>query len=206
MANIAAVEAPDSTPVSAAAMRILCKLARFLFGGGAIHESIATRVHIDAAPESVWSGIAFYEEVPGKPPALLASILFPLGTEGEKSEVGARVLCRYRQGNLVKEITAVEIPCIIRFDVMEQHLGIEGCAIAQSGSYRILCQGAGSEVVLTTNYRAFLHPRWVWRLVEKRALHQLHGHILNGMSTMVAVGDRPPMRVTTGRVCRGEEA
>jgi len=197
-------EALGSTLVPPVKERIWCRLANFLCGSAASDESVATRACIETAPESIWGEMAFYEEVPGKPPMLLASLLSPLGTEGDKSQVGGLVICRYQQGNLVKRITALEKPYFIGFDVIKQRLGIERCAIARSGSYRIRRRGAGSEVILTTNYQALLYPRWLWRPLEKLALHELHSHILNGMRR-IAVETPKLGTATPGCIYREEE-
>ena len=198
---------PEIALVTIRKSGILCKLASLLFGGRASYEFVATRVHIEASPESIWRDIAFYEEVPGKPPILLACFLLPLGTEGEKSRQGALIVCRYRQGSLVKRITALDKPYLIRFDVLDQHLGIEHCAIARSGSYSIRRAAAGSEVVLTTSYRGFLHPRWFWRPLERLGLHQLHSHILNGMRKMISA-EHPLAgeQLAAGCICRKEQS
>jgi len=81
----------------------------------------------------------------------------------------------------VKRITAVEPPRLMQFEVVEQCLGIEGCVIALGGSYQIHPNGYGSDIMLTTKYRAFLHPRRLWRPLEKLVTTQLHKHVLNGM-------------------------
>ncbi len=182
-----------------------CTLLGLLFGGGATREFAATQVHIDAAPESIWHEVLFYEDVPGKPPLLLALMLSPIGTRGDKSHVGACIECRYKRGSLLKQITAVDMPHWIRFEVTDQCLGIETCAIAMSGSYSIRRAAAGSEIVLTTSYTAFLHPRWLWRRVEKLALHQLHSHVLEGIRKMISAEDRSARIATTGFTCRKEE-
>jgi hypothetical protein len=36
-------------------------------------------------------------------------------------------------------------------------------------------------VVLTTNYHAYLRPRFLWRSLEAHLLRQFHGHILRGV-------------------------
>ena len=207
MASSSDAEMPSSMPMSFTKARIWCRLVNLFFGGEPVNEAAGTRVSIKAVPELIWRRILFYEEAPGRSPLLLQALfLCPVGTEGDKSEVGARILCRYKHGNLVKRITAFEMPYLIRFDVMEQHLGIECCAGAQSGSYRIRRCGLGSEVILTTNYRTCLHPRWLWRPMEKLAIHQLHTHILNGMRKIGAQEDARAGTVTTGCACQGEEA
>lgn len=203
MASGSDVESPVSLP--ATNTRTWSRLLGLLFGSGATKESVVTRVHIEAAPELLWERILFYEDVPGSPPLLLARILSPIGTKGDKSQLGASIECRYREGSLVKRITIIEEPYSICFDVTQQRLGIENCAITRSGSYRISRSGSGSEIMLTTNYTAFLHPRWLWLPIESLAVHQLHGHILEGIRKMVAAEHRSVRTVTAGYTCRKEE-
>jgi len=169
----------------------LPRLLSNLFAGQARPEQVSTRVHLQATPEDAWREIVFYEEVPGHPPLPLRWFMpSPVRTEGAKSAVGSRVRCIYQSGHLVKRITVLDPPRLIRFDVLEQHLGIEGCAIAQGGSYKLYRNGDRTGLILTTRYRAFLHPRWLWRPLEKLVAHQLHKHVLNGMTA--AMNQRAP--------------
>jgi len=148
----------------------------------AAKESVATSLYFAARPDRVWEGLLFYEEVPGRPPFPLNVFLpDPVRTEGGKGTVGASVRCIYQDGDLVKCITAVQAPHFIRFDVLDQRLGIEGCAVARGGSYELRASGTGTEMVASTQYTAHLHPRWMWRPVEKLVMGQLHGHVLRGM-------------------------
>ncbi|MGD0797479.1 MAG: hypothetical protein ABR910_07120 [Acidobacteriaceae bacterium] len=154
-----------------------------LFAGSERPGEVSTRVRLDVTPEDAWREIIFYEEVPGRPPLPLRWLMpAPVRTEGAKSAVGAEVRCIYDCGYLVKSITVFDPPCLIRFDVSEQHLGIEDCAIAEGGSYELYHSGDATELVLTTRYRSFLHPRWLWRPLERLVAHQLHSHVLRGMS------------------------
>jgi Polyketide cyclase / dehydrase and lipid transport len=160
----------------------LYRLVSSLFARGAVSEAIATQAHIDASPERVWSCIMFYEEVPGRLPFLLRALFpCPVRAEGGKTDVGARVQCTYRRGNLVKRITSVKSPNLMEFDVVEQHLGIEGCVQTVGGSYQIGPCGNGTDIVLTTHYRAYLCPRNLWRPLEAILIHRIHTHILSGV-------------------------
>ena len=153
-----------------------------LFAGAAVDAEVATRMTFDAGPEAIWHGIMFYEEVPGRPPFPLSIFMpTPVLTRGTKSHAGAIVECMYTSGDLLKRITEVDLGRAIRFDVLDQHLGIESCAVALGGSYEIHLHGRGTTVVLTTKYRAFLHPRPIWRPLEKLISTQLHRHVLKGM-------------------------
>jgi len=153
-----------------------------LFARNPVAEKVSTRIHFASRPEAIWNEIIFYEEVPGHAPFPLRWFMpAPVRTVGAKSTIGAKVRCIYQSGHLVKRITVLDPPCLLRFEVVEQHLGIEGCAIAKGGSYEISHSGDKSDLVLATCYHAFLHPRWLWRPLEKLVAHQLHQHVLNGM-------------------------
>jgi hypothetical protein len=148
-------------------------------------DAVATTARFPASPEAVWQGILFYEEVPRRPLWFLRMFLpRPLRTEGEKRQVGAIVRCSYDGGHhLMKRITAVEAPHLVRFEVIEQRLGIEDCASMTEGSYEIRAAGDGAEVLLTTRYCGHLRPRWLWRPLERALAHLVHRHILGGMRT-----------------------
>jgi hypothetical protein len=151
-----------------------------------VSEAVATRVKFKARPEAVWDHMMLYEEVPGRPPLLLRTLLpHPLRTEGDKTRVGSTVRCVYRGGDLVKRITTVVSPHSLQFEVIEQSLGIEDCIRTRGGSYQILRCGDASDVVLITNYQAYLHPRHLWRPLEALLVRQLHRHILRGICAAV---------------------
>jgi hypothetical protein len=157
-----------------------------LFAGAPANERVATRVHFGASPESTWNGILFYEEVPGRPPFPLSIFMpIPVRTEGAKTSAGATVRCIYTRGDLTKRITSIKAPRCIQFEVLDQRLGIERCAVARGGSYEIAPSGTGADVLLYTNYTAYLHPRSLWRPLEKLVVHQLHSHVLNGMRVAI---------------------
>ena len=160
-------------------------LSRFL-GRESVSESVATQVHFASSAETVWKRIVFYEEVPGHIPFLLRALLpWPLRSEGDKTAAGTTVVCTYNRGSLVKRIIRVEPRHLLRFEVIEQHLGIEDCVIARSGSYEIRSDAGGTQVILTTNYTAALRPRWVWRPCERLLAAQLHRHVLSGMRAAI---------------------
>lgn len=163
-----------------------CRFISCLFARDAVSEAVVTRIRFNASPEEVWNHIMLYEEVPGRPPFLLRALLpQPIRTEGDKTHVGATVRCVYTEGDLVKRITAVEPPHFLQFEVVEQRLGIEGCSLTLSGSYQVYSYGASTEVVLVTNYLAFLIPRSLWRPLEAILVTQLHRHILCGVHAAI---------------------
>jgi hypothetical protein len=157
-----------------------------LFGGAAAHEAVTTTVRLDADPGTVWDRLVFYEEVPDAPSWILRALLpHPVRTEGDKRRIGAIVRCAYSGGNLAKRITAVDAPRLLRFEVVEQHLGIEGCIVTRGGSYHIQRCGAATDVALITHYEAYLRPRSLWRPVEAFLVNRLHRHILSGIRAAI---------------------
>jgi hypothetical protein len=162
-------------------MTILSRVGR-LFPRSTTIESVETKTRFDASPESVWRGMLFYEEVPGRPMPLLRMFLpAPVRTQGEKTRVGAIIQCTYDHGYLEKRITAAQSARFVSFDVQVQELGVEDCISMNDGSYEIRGVGDQSEVTLTTRYRGHLRPRWLWRPFERFLAHRLHRHILEGM-------------------------
>jgi hypothetical protein len=176
-------------------LRNLASRVGLLFPRNAHSEAVETALYLNAAPEAVWQGILFYEEVPRRPLWFLRIFLpRPIRTDGEKTRVGAIVRCTYDGGHLLKRITVVEPARLVRFDVLEQRLGVEDCVSMSQGSYEIRATGDGSEVVLTTRYRSRLRPRWLWRPLERCLAHRLHRHILDGMGATLAVcAAEPPV-------------
>jgi len=159
------------------------RLVSWLFARAAVRDAVATRVHFSGKPDEIWNHIMFYEEVPGRPAFLLRVLLpYPIRTQGEKTRIGATVRCVYEGGDLAKRITTIEAPHLLQFEVIEQRLGIEGCLLTRGGSYQIHSCGDASDVVLITNYEAYLRPRRLWRRFETLLVHQLHLHILGGIS------------------------
>ena len=86
---------------------------------------------------------------------------------------------------MVKRITTVDPPHSLQFEVIEQHLGIEGCILTLGGSYQIYTCNDAADVVLITNYQAYLRPRYLWRPLEALLVSQLHRHILRGVGAAV---------------------
>jgi hypothetical protein len=170
--------------MSRARFKLRERLARIgrLFPRNARSEVVATTLHIDASPEATWRGMLFYEEVPHRPRRFLRMFLpQPVRTEGDKTKVGALVRCIYDGGHLLKRITVAQPARMVRFEVLEQRLGIEDCVSMGQGSYEIRPASGGSEIVLTTHYRGHLRPRWLWRRLERSLARGMHHHILDGI-------------------------
>lgn len=149
-------------------------------------EAVTTEIRLEESPEAVWKALRFYEEIPNRPGPFLAALLpLPVRSEGEKTKVGASIRCIYQGGHLVKRITVSEPPRLLRFDVLEQDLGIENSVTMGEGSYEIFPREGGSQVLLTTHYTGHLRPRFLFRPVEHLLAHHVHRHILEGMRTLL---------------------
>lgn len=174
-----------------------------LFGGAGVRQEVSTRMHLESTAEQAWNVLMFYEDVSGLPPLPLRVFMpAPVRTEGGKQNVGDKVQCAYKDGHLVKRITYVDPPRLIRFEVIEQSLGIEGCVIANGGSYELMSNGEGTDIVATTKFNTYLHPRWLWRPMERLMATQLHLHVLNGMR----VAARQAAPIPSQLACRRNDA
>lgn len=171
-----------------------------LFGGVGVRQEVSTRMHFACSAEEAWNVLMFYEDVSGRPPFPLSVFMpAPVRTEGGEHHVGDNVQCTYKDGHLVKRITYVDPPRLIRFEVIGQSLGIEGCVIANGGSYELRPNGEGTEIVATTNFNAYLHPRWLFRPMERLMATQLHLHVLNGMRVAASQAAPIPSRLACHR-------
>lgn len=170
-----------------------------LFAPSATVEEITTRVQLPAPPERVWESLRFYEEVPSRPGALLRiGLPAPVRSEGEKTRVGGTVRCVYEGGYVLKRTTSAEPPHLLRFEVFQQRLGLERCLSLSDGVYEIRAVAGGSEVALTTRYRGHLRPRELFRSLERRLTHEIHGHILAGMRTALETAASQPAEAEAG--------
>jgi hypothetical protein len=152
------------------------------FPRNARREAVTTALRLEVPRDQAWQTLRFYEDIPARPPALLRLILpTPVRSEGQKLQPGGVVRCTYEGGSLFKRVTLADPPGLLRFEVLEQDLGIEHCISLAEGSYEIRDQGTGCEVLLTTAYRGHLRPRFFWRPVERAFAHAVHLHILRGM-------------------------
>jgi len=179
----------------------LTRVARW-FSRCNVADTARTTMFFPHRRADVWDAMMFYEEVPDRPALLLRLFLpRPLRTRGDKREVGARIDCAYEGGTLAKEMTLVEAPRAIAFDVRAQALGIEDAITMSGGSYELTEEAGGTRVTLTTSYFGHLRPRWLFRRIEHFLARRLHRHILSGMREALAArrpspaAEHPPRRV-----------
>ena len=147
-----------------------------------VSDCVVTHLRLAASSGAVWQTLMFYEDVPRASWSIFRFLLpRPLRSEGDKSRVGNVVHCFYEDGYLMKRISAVVPGELLRFEVIEQQLGIERTFRAHEGSYELRAVTTGTEVTLTTRYAGSLWPRFLWRPVERYFGHQFHLYVLRGM-------------------------
>jgi hypothetical protein len=145
--------------------------------------TVATGLTVHATPREVWNAIMFYEEVEHAPPWLLQLALpKPERSVGNKQQVGELIRCYYDRGHLFKRISCVEQDRLLVFHVVEQKLHFERDVTLRGGSFELIPVGPEhTRIVLTTDYERHLRPTWIWQPIERRVIHTLHGHVLEGM-------------------------
>jgi hypothetical protein len=144
---------------------------------------VQTSLTVDATPEEAWNAIMFYEDVEHPPPWLLHLALpQPIKSEGNKDKEGEIVRCFYNCGTISKRISRVEPGRRLSFEVVEAVMRSENYAQLRDGHFEIEPHGEGqSRITLTTRYERKLRPAWIWEPIERKVIHTLHDHVLEGM-------------------------
>lgn len=160
---------------------------------------IKTGLTMDATPEEAWNAIMFYEDVEHAPPWLLHLALpQPIRSEGNKQNEGEIVTCFYNSGEIKKRISRVDAPRKLAFDVVEIQMRSENYARLKNGSFEIEGRGENQcQITLTTRFQRKLQPAFVWEPIERKVIHTLHGHVLEGMRRKAEgaeADDKPPPR------------
>jgi len=152
---------------------------------------VQTGLTVDATPAEAWNAIMFYEDVEHAPPWLLHFALpKPIRSEGNKEREGEVVRCFYNCGTISKRISRVVPQRKLSFEVVQAVMRSENYAELKDGSFEIEPVGERqSRITLTTRYERKLRPAWVWEPIERKVIHTLHGHVLEGMRRKAA-GDR----------------
>ena len=154
--------------------------------------SVLTKMKFAAAPEQVWGGLLFYEQLEERPPLLLRLLLpIPIATEGAKSQVGDEVKCLYESGHLLKRVTSVDPDRHYGFEVVEQTLSLGGGLALTGGCYTLReLAGGGTEIVVTTRYASSRRPAWLWKPILATACHMFHRHLLSSIEHRIESGRR----------------
>ena len=152
---------------------------------------VETSLTVDATPEEAWNAIMFYEEVEHSPPWLLHLALpKPIRSVGNKQKEGEVVRCFYDAGTISKRISRLEKHRRLSFEVVEADIRSENYTHLKDGSFEIEPVGdTQSRITLTTRYERKLRPGFFWEPIERKVIHTLHGHVLEGMRRKAEVPD-----------------
>jgi hypothetical protein len=144
---------------------------------------VETSLTVDATPEEAWNAIMFYEEVEHSPPWLLHLALpKPIRSVGNKQKEGEVVRCFYDAGTISKRISRLEKHRRLAFEVVKADIRSENYTHLKDGSFEIEPLGdSQSRITLTTRYERKLRPGFFWEPIERKVIHTLHGHVLEGM-------------------------
>jgi hypothetical protein len=150
---------------------------------------VRTAAVFPAPPRAAWDSIVFYEEVQHEPPWLVKLVLpRPIRAEGSKQAVGDVERCIYKNGHLVKVITERVDNEKLAFRVAEQHLHFEHDVTLRDGAFLLEpIDPRHTRVTLTTRYSRHLRPAWLWEGAERKVIHALHAHVLEGMRLRLRV-------------------
>ena len=160
-----------------------CELAENSMHREHVIATVETGLTIDATPKEAWQALMFYEDVKHSPPWLLKLALpKPLRSDGRKSQVGDVVRCIYDRGRLCKQVTEITPERKLAFNVVEQHLHFEHDVKLQSGRFEFIPVGPRkTRIVLTTRYERLCWPEWFWEPIERKVIHTLHEHVIEGI-------------------------
>jgi hypothetical protein len=166
--------------------------------------TVRTTLTVDATPAEAWNAIMFYEQVEHDPPWLLKLALpRPVRSVGNKHHVGEVVRCYYDRGYLVKRISRRTPGRLLAFDVIEQKLHFERDITLRDGTFEITpAPGDRASITVTTRYQRHLSPRWLWRPVERKIVHTLHAHVLEGMRRHAEQHSIPELPPQNDPYCR----
>jgi len=168
---------------------------------------VRTDLHVQATPEEAWDAIMFYEDVEHDPPWLLHLALpKPQHSEGSLHKEGEVVRCFYDSGYLAKRISRVVPNRLVEFEVVEQKIGAERNVKLLGGSFEVQPSASGgTHIVVKTRYQRTLEPTFMWEGTERKVIHTLHGHVLEGMRRKAEGDAKPKANLEPEQYERGPE-
>lgn len=163
----------------------LAHLAERAFAPPIKIQTIRTARVIDLDQDDAWDAWVFYEQVKHPRPVLLRlGLPTPSHVEGRIQHAGDVQVCVYTgSARLVKMATQVIPGRRLAFDVIGQQDFENNSIRLIDGSFDFKkVTDDTTEVTLTTRYEPLLRPRVVWDPIERIISHELHGHVLKGMT------------------------
>lgn len=154
-----------------------------------------TCVVINADIETIWETVIAFPDIAEPPGSYFDfGIAYPIRARIEGHGEGAIRYCEFTTGSFVEPITAWEPPHRLAFDVTEQpdpmtelspyrHVHpphLEGSFRSTRGEFRLIPLKNGKvRLEGRTWYQLDIGPRFYWKILTQRIVHDIHLHVLN---------------------------
>ena len=176
------------------------------FGGPAPLYAVKTSVVIKANPETVWTNVVSFSELPQPTEAMFKTgLAYPIRAEIRGRGVGAVRHCVFSTGPFVEPITVWDEPRLLAFDVTEQPRAMEELSlyndlrpphldnyfISRKGQFELKALPDGSTLLEgTTWYQNRFWPAPYWHLWSDYIIHNIHNRVLLHIKTLAE--NQPP--------------
>jgi uncharacterized membrane protein YhaH (DUF805 family) len=164
------------------------------FGEPAPLYEVKTSVVIKANPETVWTNVVSFSELPPPTEAMFATgLAYPIRAEIRGQGVGAVRHCVFSTGPFVEPITVWDEPRLLAFDVTEQPRAMEELSlyndlrpphldnyfISRKGQFELKSLPDGTTLLEgTTWYQNRFWPAPYWHLWSDYIIHNIHNRVL----------------------------
>jgi uncharacterized membrane protein YhaH (DUF805 family) len=162
--------------------------------------SVTTSVVINARPETVWTNVISFSELPQPTEAIFKTgIAYPVRAEISGKGPGAVRHCVFSTGPFVEPITVWDEPRLLQFDVTTQprsmdelsiykHVSpphLENYFISKKGQFALKQLPDGTTLLEgTTWYENRYWPAPYWSLWSDQVIHQIHGRVLSHIKSL----------------------
>lgn len=176
------------------------------FGGPAPLYEVKTSVVIKANPETVWTNVVSFSELPQPTEAMFKTgLAYPIRAEIRGRGVGAVRHCVFSTGPFVEPITVWDEPRLLAFDVTEQPRAMEELSlyndlrpphldnyfISRKGQFELKALPDGSTLLEgTTWYQNRFWPAPYWHLWSDYIIHNIHKRVLHHIKSLAE--NEPP--------------
>ncbi len=161
---------------------------------------VKTSVVIKANPETVWTNVVSFSELPPPTEAMFATgLAYPIRAEIRGRGVGAVRHCVFSTGPFVEPITVWDEPRLLAFDVTEQPRAMEELSlyndlrpphldnyfISRKGQFELKSLPDGTTLLEgTTWYQNRFWPAPYWHLWSDYIIHNIHKRVLSHIKTL----------------------
>ena len=169
-------------------------------GEPALLYEVKTSVVIKANPETVWTNVVSFSELPPPTEAMFKTgLAYPIRAEIRGRGVGAVRHCVFSTGPFVEPITVWNEPRLLAFDVTEQPRAMEELSlyndlrpphldnyfISRKGQFELKTLPDGTTLLEgTTWYQNRFWPAPYWHLWSDYIIHNIHKRVLSHIKTL----------------------